>query len=56
MICNDIICNDYHRKEDEKQKRGEFKDERNRNGHLTNKETYHVLTPAKCTNDGAGAN
>ena len=29
------ICIDYHRKEDEKCKKGEFKDEWNWNGHLT---------------------
>ena len=44
-ICK--ICNDCRRKENERLKRGEFKEEWYWNGHLLRRKTDHVSTPAK---------
>ena len=46
-ICKN--CDDYLRKEHERQKRGEFKDEWHWTEHLVKRKTGHASAPEKCT-------
>ena len=41
------ICNDYRGKENERRKRGEFKEKWYSNWHSIRRKTDHVSTPAK---------